>query len=591
MFTIILLCLAITSASDCWKNEVGGVNKICDDTIYAGTFNSVEECKEKCLNTSNCIGITYSSIDHSCWMDDICDPIDAQDELVDKQFYVYKYVCSVKENVTTAELEMRMKSIKQSVEKFRQEEKLIVDAVHPQSELTTAEKEQLKFLDQNIIDLSQQIADLDIQIEHQQFVHITDDTQRRSLMTQGLKWPSNTIYYNLVEGDFTDIEWHRIEFTLHNVFEKHTCLRFVEKMAGDNVAYIKVRKHLSKCSSNVGYPGAGNVVYINLANWCIQPSDGGINSIVHEFMHALGFKHEHQRADRDNYVMITVDTNSSDYKPNNWVKCSTSDCDNQDTPYDYNSVMHYVSDIIPLPSLLGGSFFVQGPYVGDPNNHGGPTFPKKYDWEKINARYPCQGCYVELFQHCDQEGYKHVFDQNVTDLERLYPQGDDVSGTDDIASEWWQQGSYSSLLVHGPPGCHVKLYKHINYNQDENMTGYNLKRYSHHDCFSNGLNDNIKSIRLKNKPSTGCRLHMYQHINYGGYRHVYTNGMAKLGDFNDEYASCKIYGSSCTVSFYQHIHFEGTVTTYTVTGNSKNVSNLVSGVSSFKLSEPGNLKL
>ena len=48
--------------------------------------------------------------------------------------------------------------------------------------------------------------------------------------------------------------------------------------------------------------------------------------------------HEQSRTDRDQYVTINWDNIDSEYH-SQFEICNA--CDNQDTPYDYDSVMHY----------------------------------------------------------------------------------------------------------------------------------------------------------------------------------------------------------------------------------------------------------
>ncbi|CAH1785994.1 unnamed protein product [Owenia fusiformis] len=62
----------------------------------------------------------------------------------------------------------------------------------------------------------------------------------------------------------------------------------------------------------------------------------GNGTAMHEFVHALGFWHEHTRSDRDNYVSIDF-SNILDSQRDNFEK---QDTDNL-VGYDFDSIMHY----------------------------------------------------------------------------------------------------------------------------------------------------------------------------------------------------------------------------------------------------------
>jgi len=64
-----------------------------------------------------------------------------------------------------------------------------------------------------------------------------------------------------------------------------------------------------------------------------------LKTVLHEIMHALGFLHEHQRSDRDDYIQINYE-NILDGFEHAFEKGET----NNETPYDFTSVMHYPRD-------------------------------------------------------------------------------------------------------------------------------------------------------------------------------------------------------------------------------------------------------
>ena len=60
-------------------------------------------------------------------------------------------------------------------------------------------------------------------------------------------------------------------------------------------------------------------------------------TMQHEAMHALGFKHEHTRPDRDDFVEIHPNLASD----GNYAKLQTEYWVNTSSPYDFDSIMHY----------------------------------------------------------------------------------------------------------------------------------------------------------------------------------------------------------------------------------------------------------
>lgn len=112
---------------------------------------------------------------------------------------------------------------------------------------------------------------------------------------------------------------------------------------------------------------------------------------MHELGHVLGFYHEHQRQDRDQYITINEAGIENSTRAKDSYRIIHSD--NLQVKYDYASVMHYgkrafakdkevafrLNKSKKVPTCLPG--------VGQ------RKFVSKRDIEQINKFYKCPGMY------------------------------------------------------------------------------------------------------------------------------------------------------------------------------------------------------
>jgi len=155
---------------------------------------------------------------------------------------------------------------------------------------------------------------------------------RTGLVNENYRWPNNTVYYEISTA-FEQDRVESIELGLRRI-EEVTCLRFVKRT--DEVNYVYVTANSAGCSSNVGFLNQG-MQRLNLepGDFCFR-----IGTIIHEFLHTLGFYHMHSATERDEYVTIMwenilpgTEGNFNTYGPDRIT--------NFGVEYDILSVMHY----------------------------------------------------------------------------------------------------------------------------------------------------------------------------------------------------------------------------------------------------------
>ena len=85
------------------------------------------------------------------------------------------------------------------------------------------------------------------------------------------------------------------------VTEKVPCVTFAPKIE-TAINYVEIHPG-SGCESPVGMKGGRQQMLLNAK--CFAP-EYGLLKLVHELLHTLGFVHEQNRPDRDNFVSVNL---------------------------------------------------------------------------------------------------------------------------------------------------------------------------------------------------------------------------------------------------------------------------------------------
>ncbi|XP_073530013.1 meprin A subunit alpha [Phyllobates terribilis] len=206
-------------------------------------------------------------------------------------------------------------------------------------------------------------------------------SDRNALRNENARWKFPIPY---ILADNLDLNAKGAILKGFEFFRLKSCVDF-KPYAGDST-FLHFQK-FGGCWSYVGDFGTGQNLSI----------DSGCDHkaiVEHEILHALGFYHEQSRSDRDDYVQIWWDE-ITDGMAHNFNTYDDTYITDLNTPYDYESVMHY------------------GPYSFN-KNAGVPTITAKItafnniigqrldfsaiDLERLNRMYNCTAPLILLDQ-------------------------------------------------------------------------------------------------------------------------------------------------------------------------------------------------
>ncbi|KAF2884810.1 hypothetical protein ILUMI_21343, partial [Ignelater luminosus] len=159
--------------------------------------------------------------------------------------------------------------------------------------------------------------------------------QRNGLIDTNYRWPNKEIPYE-IDSVFDEDQKQWIIYSLTEYYNK-TCVK-PRLRNKDDVDYVYITGQSTGCHSYVGRRGGRQKLNLH-------PNRPGIGcmklgSIVHEFLHALGFFHQQGASNRDDYIDIVWENIQED-KKSNFNKYSSNLISSFGEQYDYDSVMHY----------------------------------------------------------------------------------------------------------------------------------------------------------------------------------------------------------------------------------------------------------
>ncbi|XP_055335072.1 zinc metalloproteinase nas-14-like isoform X2 [Paramacrobiotus metropolitanus] len=205
-------------------------------------------------------------------------------------------------------------------------------------------------------------------------------------------WPNNghQIPYELAGFDTEQIDV--IESAMQTLeFRISGCVTFTKRISTQK-EYILIQHHTGftpVCKADIGR-SSGRPTRVKLHSRCLSPG-----TIQHEILHALGFLHEHNRPDRDDYISIVPGNMVTDIPERNFRKMPRMATFG--LPYDLESLLHYGPELSKSPDKPAIVSKVSKP----PRWMGQKYGLSLLDVARVKAAYNCiQKDVTAVPQHC-----------------------------------------------------------------------------------------------------------------------------------------------------------------------------------------------
>lgn len=199
-------------------------------------------------------------------------------------------------------------------------------------------------------------------------------SKRNAVAIQAWLWKDNKIPYVIDKTDFGTAAVVLIIQAISQFNKDVSCIQFTPRT--NEFDYVRFKSGTG-CHSSIGRDGGEQT--ITIGQDCYY-----LGVIMHEMTHAVGFFHEQNRWDRDQYITIHWN-NILAGKEHDFVVQDKNYLTTLGAPYDYGSIMHYGQDIF---SKDGSSPTITPKY--DPHGEMGQRdgFSPLDIW-KINKLYGC----------------------------------------------------------------------------------------------------------------------------------------------------------------------------------------------------------